>query len=85
MVQEEVKIHNANDGSQNFTLKKLKVGKSKFNTNPNAVGIRKVSWLEFDGGTNQFLDNKPIHLIKQISKGSKGSDSNFDQSPPSYS
>ncbi|CAD8171955.1 unnamed protein product [Paramecium octaurelia] len=85
MVQEEVKIHNANAGSHNFILSKLKVGKSKFNTNPNSVGIRKVSWLEFDGGTNQFLDNKPINLLKQISKGSKGSDSNFEQSPPSNS
>ncbi|CAD8147087.1 unnamed protein product [Paramecium octaurelia] len=81
LIQEEDKIKNANAGSQNHIHSKLKVVKSKLANNPN-IGIRKVSWLEFDSGTNQHLDNKQNHLLKQVSKGSE---TNFDQSPPSYS
>lgn len=51
LIQEEDKIKNANAGSQNYIHSKLKVVKSKLNNNPN-IGIRKVSWLEFDSGTN---------------------------------
>ncbi|CAD8091549.1 unnamed protein product [Paramecium primaurelia] len=82
MIQEEVKIHNANVGSQNFIHSKLKIVKNKINKNQNQIGIRKVSWLEFDSAINQNLDNKPIHLLKQVSKGSE---TNFDQSLPSCS
>ncbi|CAD8147818.1 unnamed protein product [Paramecium pentaurelia] len=82
LIQEEVKIQNANFGSQNYIHNKLKVVKNKLNNNSNNMGIRKVSWLEFDSGTNQHLDNKPINLLKQASKGSE---TNFDQSPPSCS
>ncbi|CAD8114518.1 unnamed protein product [Paramecium sonneborni] len=82
MIQEEVKIQNANAGSQNYIHSKLKVVKNKHNNNQNSIGIRKVSWLEFDSGTNQHQDNKPTYLLKQVSKGSE---TNFDQSHASYS
>ncbi|CAD8095929.1 unnamed protein product [Paramecium sonneborni] len=76
MIQEEVKIQNI--GSQNFIHNKLKMVKSKHN-NQNTIGIRKVSWLEFDSGMSQHQDGKAGQLFnKQISKGS---DTNFDQSP----
>ncbi|CAD8096304.1 unnamed protein product [Paramecium sonneborni] len=79
MIQEEVKIQNTNIGSQNYIHNKLKMVKSKHN-NQNAIGIRKVSWLEFDSGISQHQDGKTAQLFnKQISKGSE---SNFDQSPP---
>ncbi|CAD8180977.1 unnamed protein product [Paramecium pentaurelia] len=79
MIQEEVKIQNTNIGSQNYIHNKLKMVKSKHN-NQNNIGIRKVSWLEFDSGTSQYQDGKAVQQTfnKQISKGSE---TNFDQPP----
>ncbi|CAD8066524.1 unnamed protein product [Paramecium primaurelia] len=80
MIEEELKIQNTNIGSQKFIHSKLKMVKSKHN-NQNPIGIRKVSWLEFDSGPLQHQDGKAAQQLfnKQISKGSE---TNFDQSPP---
>ncbi|CAD8200952.1 unnamed protein product [Paramecium octaurelia] len=80
MIQEEVKIQNTNIGSQNFIHNKLKMVKSKHNIQ-NPIGIRKVSWLEFDSGVSQQQDGRAAQQLfnKQISKGSE---TNFDQSAP---